>query len=99
MTADSFLVLDDEPGAPAKTIRVYNPAGFCPKEYLPESLHKHADSVRHLLHTIHHNRFLYRRRADEFIELKAAYLRTSLTPKDAFKPVVEALKRRPEFTT
>ena len=92
MTAESFLVLDDEPTTCTKPVRVYNPAGFDPKVHLPEGLHKHADSVRNLVHTIHHNRFMYRRRPDEFVELKAAYMRKSFTPKDAYTPVVEALK-------
>jgi len=92
MTTDGFLVLDDEPMIFTKPVRVYNPVGFDPKVHLPETLHMHADSARHLLHTIHHNQFMYRRRADEFVELKAAYLRTSFTPRDAYKPVVEALK-------
>ena len=65
MTADSFLVLDDEPTTCTKSVRVYNPSGFCPKDLLPEALYQHADSVRHLLHSIHYNRFMNRSQADE----------------------------------
>jgi hypothetical protein len=92
MPNHDFLVLDDEPSARTNTVRICNPVGFDPKKHLPEYLHMHADSVRHFVHTIHHNRFMYRRRDDEFIEIKAAYMRPFFTPKDDYKLVVEALK-------
>ncbi len=85
--AEDFVIVDDG----ARSIRLYNPVGFDPRKYLPERLWKHADSVRYFVHTIHHQRFMYRRAKDDFIEVKQAYMLPFFTMKDDYQPIMKAL--------
>lgn len=74
-----------------ESVRLYNPEGFDPREYLPADLWRHADSVRYFVHTLHQQRFMYRRDPDDFIEVKAAYMLPFFTGKTAYRPVLDAL--------
>lgn len=75
-------------------VRLYNPEGFDPRQHLPERWWRHADSVRYFVHTLHHQRFLYRRDPDDYVEVKAAYMIPFFTDKRDYKPLVECLKER-----
>jgi hypothetical protein len=74
------------------SVRLFNPDGFDPRDHLPERWWRHADSVRYFVHTLHHQRFLYHRRPNDYIEIKAAYMIPFFTDKRDYKPVVDALE-------
>ncbi len=74
------------------SVRLFNPDGFDPRDHLPERWWRHADSVRYFVHTLHHQRFLYHRSPEDYIEIKAAYMIPFFTDKRDYKPVVEALE-------
>ena len=89
MTA-GFELVNDQTAA----VRVYNPKDFDPASVLSKRFRKHADSVRYFLHTIHHQRFMYRRTAEDFIEIKASYMMPFFSDKRDYKPVIEELKAK-----
>jgi hypothetical protein len=82
-----FEILESE----TAVYRLYNPVGFDPRHFLPEELWKHSDSVRYLIHTILHQRLMYHRRRNDFIELKAAYLNGFFSPKEIFPAIRQHL--------
>ena len=52
----------------------YNPIGFDPAEVLPLHLHRYADYARYFLHVLYTQR-IFKDIKDEFVPLKAEYLR------------------------
>lgn len=86
--SDGFELVNDS----IPSVRLFNPEGFDPRDHMPEQWWRHADSVRYFVHTLHHQRFLYHRSPDDYIEIKAAYMIPFFTDKRDYKPVVVALE-------
>lgn len=86
--SDGFDLVNDS----IPSVRLFNPEGFDPRDHLPERWWRHADSMRYFVHTLHHQRFMYHRSPDDFIEIKAGYMIPFFTDKRDYKPVVETLK-------
>jgi hypothetical protein len=73
---------------PTRTI--YNPVGFDPVEVLPLHLHRYADHARFFVHILYAQR-VFKDLTDEFVPLKAAYLRRFFPSNDIYKQVRKAL--------
>ena len=76
-------------GAPP-TRSFYNPVGFNPAEVLPPHLHRYADHARFFLHVLYSQR-VFKEVKDEFVPLKAAYLRRFFPSNEVYKQIREAL--------
>ena len=75
----------------AKPLRTsYNPIGFDPAEVLPLHLHRYADHARFFLHVLYSQR-VFKEITDEFVPLKAAYLRRFFPDNMVYKQVRDAL--------
>jgi len=68
----------------------YNPQGFDPTAVLPFHLHRYADYARFLLHILYAQR-VFKEVKEEFVPLKAAYLRRFFPSNAVYKQVREAL--------
>ena len=68
----------------------YNPVGFDPAEVLPLHLHRYADYARFFLHVLYSQR-VFKEIKDEFVPLKAAYLRRFFPSNTVYKQVRDAL--------
>jgi hypothetical protein len=68
----------------------YNPIGFEPTEVLPPHLHRYADHARFFLHVLYAQR-VFKEVTDEFVPLKAAYLRRFFPSNTVYKQVRDAL--------
>ena len=68
----------------------YNPQGFDPTAVLPFHLHRYADYARFFLHILYAQR-VFKDVKDEFVPLKAAYLRRFFPSNAVYKQVREAL--------
>jgi hypothetical protein len=68
----------------------YNPVGFDPAEVLPYHLHRYADHARFFLHVLYAQR-VFKEIKDEFVPLKAAYLRRFFPSNTIYKQVRDAL--------
>ena len=68
----------------------YNPQGFDPTAVLPFHLHRYADYARFFLHILYAQR-VFKDLRDEFVPLKAAYLRRFFPSNAVYKQVREAL--------
>jgi hypothetical protein len=74
-----------------KPIRtIYNPVGFDPAEVLPFHLHRYADYARFFLHVLYSQR-VFKEIKDEFVPLKAAYLRRFFPNNTVYKQIRDAL--------
>ena len=73
---------------PTRTI--YNPVGFDPTEVLPLHLNRYADYARFFLHVLYSQR-VFKEIKDEFVPLKAAYLRRFFPDNTVYKQVRDAL--------
>lgn len=69
---------------------IYNPNGFDPTEILPPGLHRYADHARYLLHVIYAQR-VFKDLKDEYVPLKAAYLRKFFPSNEVYKEIRQAL--------
>jgi hypothetical protein len=69
---------------------LYNPVGFDPAEILPLHLHRYADHARFFLHVLYAQR-VFKDVQDEFVPLKAAYLRRFFPDNTVYKQVRDAL--------
>jgi hypothetical protein len=75
----------------AKPLRsFYNPIGFDPTEVLPLDLHRYTDYARYFLHVLYSQR-VFKEIKDEFVPLKAAYLRRFFPDNTVYKQVRDAL--------
>jgi hypothetical protein len=68
----------------------YNPIDFDPAEVLPLYLHRYADYARYFLHVLYTQR-IFKDIKDEFVPLKAAYLRRFFPDNTVYKQVRAAL--------
>src|SRR4051812_14813857 len=68
----------------------YNPVGFDPAEVLPPHLQRYADYARLFVHVLYAQR-IFKDVKDEFVPLKAAYLRRSFPSNAVYQQVREAL--------
>ena len=68
----------------------YNPVGFDPAEVLPPPLHRYADHARFFLHVLYAQR-VFKDVTDQFVRLKAAYLRRFFPSNAVYQEVREAL--------
>jgi hypothetical protein len=68
----------------------YNPIGFDPTEVLPFHLHPYADYARLFIHVLYSQR-VFKDLDDEFIPLKAAYLRRYFPDNAIYKQIRDAL--------
>ena len=75
---------------PTRPRSFYNPVGFDPAEVLPLHLHRYADYARFFLHVLYAQR-VFKEVKDEFVPLKAAYLRRFFPSNDIYKQVRDAL--------
>jgi hypothetical protein len=73
-----------------RTLCIYNPVGFDPEVVLPVNLNRYGDYARFFLHTLYAQR-VFKDIADEFVTLKAAYLRRYFPDNDIYKQVRDAL--------
>ena len=79
-------------GQQAQSTRTfYNPIGFDPAEVLPLHLHRYADYARFFLHVLYSQRVFKEIKDDEFVPLKAAYLRRFFPDNTVYKQVRDAL--------
>jgi hypothetical protein len=69
---------------------IYNPIGFEPQDDLPLHLHRYADHARYFLHVLYTQR-VFKDLDDEFVPLKAAYLRRFFPDNTIYKQVRQAL--------
>ena len=69
---------------------IYNPQGFDPTAVLPFHLHRYADYARFFLHILYAQR-VFKDLKEEFVPLKAAYLRRFFPSNAVYKQVREAL--------
>ena len=72
------------------TRSIYNPQGFDPTAVLPFHLHRYADYARFFLHILYAQR-VFKEVKEEFVPLKAAYLRRFFPTNAVYKQVREAL--------
>jgi hypothetical protein len=72
------------------SLPIYNPIGFDPQEVLPLFLHRYADYVRYFLHVLYTQR-VFKDVKDEFVPLKAAYLRRFFPDNRIYKQIRDAL--------
>ena len=75
---------------PTRSRTFYNPAGFDPAEVLPPHLHRYADHARFFLHVLYAQR-VFKDGTDEFVPLKAAYLRRFFPSNTVYKQIRDAL--------
>ena len=75
---------------PTRPRSFYNPVGFDPAEVLPLHLHRYADHARFFLHVLYSQR-VFKEVKDEFVPLKAAYLRRFFPSNDIYKQIRDAL--------
>lgn len=75
---------------PTRSRTIYNPTGFDPAEVFPPELHQYADHARYFLHVLYAQR-VFKDLADEFVPLKAAYLRRFFPSNEVYKRVRDAL--------
>ena len=75
---------------PTRPRSFYNPVGFDPAEVLPLHLHRYADYARLFLHVLYSQR-VFKDLKDEFVPLKAAYLRRFFPSNEVYKQVRDAL--------
>src|SRR5580704_13645479 len=68
----------------------YNPIGFDPAEVLPFHLLRYADYARFFLHVLYSQR-VFKEIKDEFVPLKAAYLRRFFPRNEVYKQIRDAL--------
>ena len=68
----------------------YNPVDFDPTEVLPPHLRRYADHARFFLHVLYSQR-VFKDLEDEFVPLKAAYLRRFFPDNEVYKQVRDAL--------
>ena len=68
----------------------YNPVGFDPTEILSPNLHRYADHARFFLHILYAQR-VFKDLEDEFVPLKASYLRRFFPDNTVYKQVRDAL--------
>jgi hypothetical protein len=72
------------------TRSIYNPIGFDPIEVLPVHLHRYADYSRYFLHVLYTQR-VFKDVKDEYVPLKAAYLRMFFPDNSIYKQIRDAL--------
>ena len=72
------------------TCTVYNPIGFDPAEVLPPHLHRYADHARFFLPVLYAQQ-VSKDLKDEFVPLKAVYLRRFFPSNDIYKQLRDAL--------
>ena len=72
------------------TRAIYNPVGFDPTAVLPFHLHRYADYARFFLHILYAQR-VFKEVKEEFVPLKAAYLRRFFPSNPVYKQVRETL--------
>jgi hypothetical protein len=72
------------------TRSVYNPVGFDQIDLLPVHLHRYADHARYFLHVLYAQR-IFKDVKDEFVPLKAAYLRRLFPDNTIYKQIRDAL--------
>ena len=75
---------------PTRPRSFYNPIGFDPAEVLPFHLHRYGDYARFFLHVLYAQRVL-KDVDDEFVPLKAAYLRRFFPSNSIYKQIRDAL--------
>ena len=75
---------------PTRPRSFYNPIGFDPAEVLPPHLHRYADHARFFLHVLYSQR-VFKEVKDEFVPLKAAYLRRFFPSNEVYKQIRDAL--------
>mgnify|MGYP001078789077 CR=1 FL=1 len=76
--------------APARTRTAYNPIGFDPEAVLPERLRRHGDYARYFLHVLYAQR-VFKDIDDEYVPLKASYLRRFFPDNDTYKEIRDRL--------
>lgn len=76
--------------APARTRTAYNPIGFDPEAVLPEGLRRHGDYARYFLHVLYAQR-VFKDIDDEYVPLKASYLRRFFPDNDTYKEIRDRL--------
>lgn len=76
--------------APARTRTAYNPIGFDPEAVLPERLRRHGDYARYFLHVLYAQR-VFKDIDDEYVPLKASYLRRYFPDNDTYKEIRDRL--------
>jgi hypothetical protein len=69
---------------------LYNPVGFDPIEVLPLHLHRYADYARFFIHVLYSQR-VFKDLDEEFVPLKAKYLRKFFPDNKAYQQVRDAL--------
>jgi hypothetical protein len=74
----------------SRTRSVYNPVGFDPIEVLPVRLHRYADHARYFLHFLYAQR-VFKDVKEDFVSLKAAYLRRFFPDNTIYKQIRDAL--------
>jgi hypothetical protein len=72
---------------PENVVSVWNPVGFDPREYLTAEQHRFADCARYIVHLIAYAAVFDCRYRDEFVPLKAAYLRRFFPGDDHYSRV------------
>jgi hypothetical protein len=72
------------------TYTFYNPIGFDPQEVLGIDLHRYADYACYFLHVLYAQR-VFKDLEDEFVPLKAAYLRRFFPDNRIYKQIRDAL--------
>ncbi len=75
---------------PTRPRSFYNPVGFDPLEVLPFQLHRYSDHARFFLHVLYSQR-VFKEIKEEFVPLKAAYLRRFFPSNEVYKQVRDAL--------
>jgi hypothetical protein len=80
---------------PASSVRLWNPVGFCPEDYLPADLHRYADFARFLVHRIVYGQIFksYGLKLNGLVPLKSAYVRRFYPDKNLFPAIREHLWR------
>ena len=87
----SHCLLGSRRGAqPTRPRSFYNPNGFDPAEVLPFHLHRYANHARFFLHVLYAQR-VFKEIKEEFVPLKAAYMRRFFPSNEVYKQIRDAL--------
>jgi hypothetical protein len=76
--------------APIRARTAYNPIDFDPVAVLPERLQRYGDHARYFLHVLYAQR-VFKDIADEYVPLKASYLRKFFPDNDTYKAIRDRL--------
>ncbi len=75
---------------PTRHRSFYNPVGFDPLQVLPFHLHRYANHARFFLHVLYAQR-VFKEIKEEFVPLKAAYMRRFFPSNEVYKQIRDAL--------